>query len=93
LRRTRGLPGLETAASRLAMSTRTLRRRLQEEGTTYQEVLDEVRCDLAKRYLAGDELAVGAVAFLLGFSEPSAFHRAFRRWMGQAPGDFRKAAG
>lgn len=86
----RSLPTLETAATRLAVSPRTLRRRLQEEGTTFQDVLDETRCELAKRHLGDDRLALGEVAFLLGFSEPSAFHRAFKRWTGQTPLSYRR---
>jgi AraC-like DNA-binding protein len=89
----RGVPSLEVTAARLAMSGRTLRRRLADEGTTYQKVIDEVRCELAQRYLRSDELAVGAVAFLLGFSEPSTFHRAFKRWTGKTPLEFRAAGG
>lgn len=86
----RGLPTLETAAARLGVSPRTLRRRLQEEGTTFQDALDETRCELAKRHLGEDKLALGEVAFLLGFSEPSAFHRAFKRWTGQTPLSYRR---
>lgn len=86
----RVLPTLETAATRLAVSPRTLRRRLQEEGTTFQDVLDETRCELAKRHLSDERLALGEVAFLLGFSEPSAFHRAFKRWTGQTPLAYRR---
>ena len=86
----RGLPTLETAAARLGVSARTLRRRLQEEGTTFQDTLDETRCELAKRHLGEDKLALGEVAFLLGFSEPSAFHRAFKRWTGQTPLSYRR---
>ncbi len=86
----RALPTLETAAARLAVSPRTLRRRLQEEGTTFQDVLDETRCELAKRHLGDDRLALGEVAFRLGFSEPSAFHRAFKRWTGQTPLAYRR---
>lgn len=87
-----GLPSLEAAASHLGVSTRTLRRRLQEEGTTFQDVLDQTRCELAKRYLLAERLAAGEVAFLLGFSEPSAFHRAFKRWTGQTPVTYQRSA-
>jgi AraC-like DNA-binding protein len=87
-----GQPTLEASAKRLGMSSRTMRRRLREEGTRYQEVLDRARCDLAKRYLEDPKLAVGEVAFLLGFSEVSAFHRAFKRWTGETPVTFRDAA-
>lgn len=86
----RGVPTLESAATRLAVSTRTLARRLKEEGTTFQDILDEVRCELAKRCLKDDKLPLGEVAFLLGFSEPSAFHRAFKRWTGQTPLAYRQ---
>jgi AraC-like DNA-binding protein len=86
----RGLPTLEMAAARLAQSPRTLRRRLQEEGTNFHEILDETRRDLAKRYLDEARIPVGEVAFLLGFSEASAFHRAFKRWTGETPASYRK---
>ena len=86
----RSLPTLEAAAARLAMSPRTLRRRLQEEGPTFQDVLDETRCGLAKRHLGNERLALGEVAFRLGFSGPSAFHRAFKRWTGQPPLAYRR---
>jgi AraC-like DNA-binding protein len=87
-----GAPTIEDAARRLGMSTRTLRRRLTEEGSRFQDVLERSRCDLAKRYLAEPKLAVGEVAFLLGFSEPSAFHRAFKRWTGKTPLEHRRSA-
>lgn len=88
----RGAPTLETVAARLGMSSRTLKRRLHDEGTTFQDVLDAVRCDLAKRYLDERRLALGEVSFLLGFSEPSAFHRAFKRWTGRTPLSYQRAA-
>ena len=82
---------LEAVSQRLGISARTLQRRLKEEGTSHQDLLDEVRSDLARRYLRGPELAVCEVAYLLGFSEPSAFHRAFRRWTGTTPKEFRRS--
>ncbi len=88
-----GVPALETVAPRMAMSPRTLRRRLHDEGTSYHQVLEELRRELAKRYLAEPGVPVGAVGFLLGFSEPSAFHRAFKRWTGSTPLGYRRAAG
>jgi len=87
-----GLPTLDAAASRMGMSSRTLRRRLREEGTRFQDVLDRARCALAKHYLDEPKLALGEVAFLLGFSEPSAFHRAFKRWTGATPLSHRRGA-
>ena len=88
-----GLPTLESIAPRLGMSSRTLRRRLKDDGTSFQELLDSTRCELAKRYLADGQIPVGAVGFLLGFSEPSTFHRAFKRWTGSTPLAFRRSAG
>jgi AraC-like DNA-binding protein len=72
-------------APRLHMSPRTLHRRLEEEGTSFRQVLTEVRRELAARHLSERRLAIGEIAFLLGFSEPSAFHRAFKRWTGHGP--------
>ncbi len=86
----RGAPTLQTSAAHLHTSPRTLKRRLQEEGTTFQDLLDAVRCALAKRYLEEQRLALGEVSFLLGFSEPSAFHRAFKRWTGKTPLAYRQ---
>jgi AraC-like DNA-binding protein len=77
-------------AKKLAMSVRTLQRRLSHEGTTYSAVLDSLREELARRYLADSDVAISEVAFLLGFSEQSSFHRAFKRWTGVAPGEWRK---
>jgi AraC-like DNA-binding protein len=83
------VPALEDIARELAMSARNLQRSLREAGTSYQTLLDEVRRDLAIRHLANPATSTGQVGFLLGFSEPSAFHRAFRRWTGKAPSAFR----
>lgn len=80
----------ELVAKKMATSVRSLQRRLSQEGTTYSEVLDSLREDLARRYLAETDVAIGEVAFLLGFSEQSSFHRAFRRWTGAAPGEWRR---
>lgn len=87
-----GAPTLERIAPRVGMSSRSLRRRLQERGKGFQALLTEVRAELAKRYLANPRLSLSEVAFLLGFSEPSAFHRAFRRWTGQTAQQFRRDA-
>ena len=81
---------LASVARRLGTSPRTLQRRLVEEGTSYQAVLDEVRSETAARYLADSALSCAEVGYLLGFSEPAAFHRAFKRWKGETPRDYRK---
>jgi AraC-like DNA-binding protein len=78
------------AAKSLGMSTSTLRRRLEEEGTTHSELLDSVRRELAERYLSDMTLALGEVAFLLGYSHSNSFFKAFRRWFdGRTPTEFR----
>jgi AraC-like DNA-binding protein len=82
-------PGLDEIARELAMSSRNLQRSLRDAGTTYQALLDDVRRDLAIRHLANPTTSASQVGFLLGFSEPSAFHRAFRRWTGKAPSAYR----
>jgi AraC-like DNA-binding protein len=82
-----GDPGVEAVARALGMSSRTLRRRLRECGATHQQLLDEVRHELARRALEQRGISLNEVAFLLGFSDASAFHKAFRRWTGQSPGE------
>lgn len=86
----------DTSATRigklLGMHPRTMQRRLAELDTSLAALVDEARASLARRYLADDRLAVGEIAFLLGFSDPSNFHRAFRRWTGVTPAAFREAA-
>jgi AraC-like DNA-binding protein len=83
---------MELMAGRMAMSVPTLRRRLDQEGTTFSDIVDEIRKELAERYLREPTMAVSEVAFLLGFSSESAFHRAFRRWTGIAPSEYRARA-
>jgi AraC-like DNA-binding protein len=87
-----GNPSAEHIAERLRMSPRTLARRLSGEGSSHKEILDGLRADLAQRYLSDRKLSIAEVAFLLGFSEPSAFHRAFKRWTGKTPSTFRSEA-
>lgn len=82
-------PVLGDVARHMAMSTRNLQRVLRESGTSYQLLLDEVRRDVAIQHLSNPATSVSQVGFLLGFSESSAFHRAFRRWTGQSPSAFR----
>jgi len=81
----------DTVAAQFRMSERTLRRRLQEETTSYQGILDDVRAELARHYLTQEKRGIDEVAFLLGFSDQSAFSKAFRRWIGQTPADFARA--
>lgn len=88
----RGAPSLEGVAGRLGMTARSLQRRLSAEGASYNEILDELRHELALRYLEQESLALAEVAFLLGFAEQSAFHRAFRRWRAATPAEWRRGA-
>ena len=75
-----GDPSLARVARRLAMSSRTLSRKLQALGTSHQRILDELRHGLALRYLQDERRSVSEVTYLLGFAHPSAFNKAFRRW-------------
>jgi AraC-like DNA-binding protein len=77
------------AAKLLGMSQRTLQRRLRESGHSFQELREQTRQELACGWLRQPQMAIGEVAYLLGFSEPSAFHRAFKRWTGKTPAQFR----
>lgn len=81
---------VEAVSRSLGVSARTLQRRLAEAGTTYGALLDDVRRGLAEAYLSNRGTSIGEVAFLLGFSDQSTFHRAFVRWTGEAPGRFRR---
>ncbi|WAG77393.1 AraC family transcriptional regulator [Metapseudomonas furukawaii] len=82
-------PDLEAVAHQLHTSPQTLRRHLREEGTSFQELKDHLRRDLAIYHLGRDELSIQDLAEQLGFSEPSAFHRAFKKWTGLTPGAYR----
>jgi AraC-like DNA-binding protein len=75
---------LDAIARRLGLTGRSLQRRLRDEGTSFQAVRDEIRRELADRYL-GEGMSLAEISFLLGFSEPSAFFRAFKRWTGRTP--------
>jgi AraC-like DNA-binding protein len=84
-----GNPSIGTVAARLGVSARSLQRRLAEEGTSFKGVLDGFRREVSRRLLSERDVAVYEVAFLLGYADPSAFHRAFRRWHGHTPKSFR----
>ncbi len=86
-----GEVSIDKVARGLGMSRQTLYRRLKDEGVTFEEILDAKRRSLAIRYLGLHRLSVKAVAYKLGFSEPAAFSRAFKRWTGVSPSDFRTA--
>lgn len=84
-------PSFEDLARQMRMPASTLRRRLADEGQAYRDIKDELRRLLAETLLNESERPVGEIAAKLGFSEPSAFHRAFRKWTAQSPGAFRRA--
>lgn len=83
----------EGIASKLHRSTSTLQRQLNAEGTSYRDVLEKTRRDLAEAYLRDGRYSHSQIAFLVGFSDQSNFARAFKRWTGQSPGQFQKSAG
>lgn len=80
----------DAVARRLAISERTLQRRLADEGTDFSTLVDEVRRTIAQQYLGSDRISVKNLSYKLGFSDPSAFHRACLRWFGKAPGEFQQ---
>jgi AraC-like DNA-binding protein len=85
-------PVMAVIAAKLHMSVRSLQRRLQSESTSFAEVLSDLRRDRALRYLQDPRISIGEVAFLLGFRDVTAFHRAFRRWTGNTPTEYRRSA-
>ncbi len=87
-----GEPVVAAIARKLHMSARSLQRRLQSEGTSFVEVLSDLRRDRALRYLQDPRISISEVAFLLGFLDVTAFHRAFKRWTGSTPTGYRHAA-
>jgi AraC-like DNA-binding protein len=83
------LPSLEEIGRQLAMTPQTLRRRLHDEGQGFRAIKDDLRRDAAIEYLAHPGLTLPEIAAMLGFSEASTFHRAFKHWTGVAPGEYR----
>lgn len=83
-------PHLTSVAHELGISARTLQRRLSEEGATFGDLLDDVRHAMAAEYLTADSMNLMEIAFLLGFSDPNSFFRAFRRWTGTTPDVYRR---
>ena len=88
-----GNGSMEAVAQDLAMSTRTLQRRLRDDGTTFQRILSDTRESLAVHYLSESSLSTGEISFLLGYEDPRSFYRAFHAWTGQTPQLARAAAG
>ncbi|BBB31085.1 AraC family transcriptional regulator [Neptunomonas japonica] len=88
----RDLPSADEVAHVLHMSVSTLRRRLLEEGTSYQKIKDDCRKEGAINYMNSPQLSINDVASLMGFDEPSAFFRSFKKWTQMTPGEYRKSA-
>lgn len=88
-----GEPSQALIARQMGMSERTLQRRLQAEGTSFNELLEQARRTIACSYLADRKLAAYEVSFLLGYSEPATFFRAFKRWTGKTPLEYRASLG
>lgn len=86
------VPTLSQVASRLFVSTRTLRRRLEDAQTSYQEIVAETRQGLAVRYLTQTSLSIEAIAEVLGYSDTANFRQAFKRWTGESPQQYRSRA-
>lgn len=84
-----GLGSIEQVAQRLALSKRSLQRHLGDEAVSFQEVLNQVRRELAQHYLVNSTISPGEISWLLGFQETNSFVRAFRSWTGQTPGAYR----
>lgn len=88
-----GEPDIETVADDLGMTVRALQARLRKADVTFSDLVDDIRRSLAAVLVADERLTLVNVALLLGFSEQSSFTRAFRRWYGMAPGEYRKSGG
>jgi AraC-like DNA-binding protein len=86
----KGKSGIEHLADATGTSVRTLQRRLKDIGVSFNDLLNDVRKTLALNLLENQTLALSEIAFSLGYSEVSAFNHAFRRWVGQSPGDYRR---
>jgi AraC-like DNA-binding protein len=85
-------PNLSNIAKNLGIGVRSIQMKLKEEGVTFQQLLDEIRKDLALKHLKEDKLSTTDISYLLGYSEPSVFFRSFKKWTGQTPTFYRKSA-
>tara|TARA_R110002111_G_scaffold63279_2_gene104451 strand:- start:3508 stop:3930 length:423 start_codon:yes stop_codon:yes gene_type:complete len=82
---------MDSVAARMGVSRQTLYRQLKAEGTSFDTLLDSLRHQMALHYLSGEKVSVNETAYLVGFSDPSSFSRAFHRWTGTRPGQVAKA--
>lgn len=86
----KGSPSIDLVAERLNFSQRSLQRKLNDSGTSYKFVLEEIRQSMAEQYLNQSQLSLGEISYLLGFSNVANFSRAFKRWKGKSPGVYRE---
>jgi AraC-like DNA-binding protein len=87
-----GIPSVIQVAEYLGMSPRTLKRRLSEKGLTFRDLVQKIQQDVSLDLIKNSPLSMAEIAFQTGFSEQSAFNRAFKRWTGESPADFRKSS-
>lgn len=85
-------PFLSNIAKKLGIGVRSIQLKLKEEGVTFQQLLEEIRTNLATKHLKEDKLSTTDIAYLLGYSEPSVFFRSFKKWTGRTPAFYRKSA-
>lgn len=83
------IPSIDDIADDMGISARNLQGKLKQEGTTFREIKEKVQRDLATQYIMNDQYSVAEISDMLGFSEPCAFRRTFKRWTGKTPGQFR----
>jgi AraC-like DNA-binding protein len=88
----KGAPCIKQMAKDLGMSVRCLQMKLSKEGETFSQIVKNVRKELAKTYLQEEDYSIDEITYLLGFSDPSVFHRAFKHWTGVTPGQYRNAS-
>jgi len=86
-----GIPSISELSEHMGFSTRTLTRRLRENGVTFRGLIEKTQREISIKLLASPSMSIGDIAFQTGFSEQSAFNRAFKRWTGQTPLDYRKS--
>ena len=84
-------PDVAMVAKELGMSERTLQRRITEEGTTFRDLLNEIRREQVREHLSNGSVEIAEISFLLGYDNPNSFYRAFRSWEGQTPAEWRTA--
>ena len=91
--RVSGFPSLAVTARLFHMTPRTLHRRLQQEGSSFQDILEQIRHTLALEHLKANRLSIQEIAYALGYTDIANFRRAFKRWQGMPPSEYRNRNG